>query len=88
MDKTQYYLTQIVDNTNSSMNNAKELSVLNIHSQFDVGLGCERIDQGRSYVDQNITISKCLFVTVSSCSMKVSYSIFYLVMIYKKDLRN
>ena len=59
----------------------------------NVGLGCESesIDQGRSYVDKNINISNCFFsryssysghggviyVTVSSCSMNINYSIFY-----------
>jgi len=59
----------------------------------NVGLGCESesIDQGRSYIDKNINISNCFFsrsssysgyggviyVTVSSFSMNVNYSIFY-----------
>jgi len=59
----------------------------------NVGLGCENesIDQGRSYVDKSINISNCFFsrsssysgyggviyVTVSSFSMNVNYSIFY-----------
>jgi len=59
----------------------------------NVGLGCESesIDQGRSYVDKNINISNCFFsrsssysgnggviyVSASSCSMNVNYSIFY-----------
>jgi len=60
---------------------------------YNVGLGCESesIDQGRSYVDKNINISNCffsrsssysgnggvIFVTASSCSMNVNYSMFY-----------
>jgi len=59
----------------------------------NVGLGCENesIDQGRSYIDENINISNCFFsrsssysgnggviyVSASSCSMNVNYSIFY-----------
>jgi len=59
----------------------------------NVGLGCESesIGQGRSYVDKNINISNCFFsryssysgnggviyVSASSCSMNVNYSIFY-----------
>jgi len=59
----------------------------------NVGLGCENesIDQGRSYVDKNLNISNCFFsryssysgdggviyVTASSCSMNINYSIFY-----------
>jgi len=59
----------------------------------NVGLGCESesIDQGRSYVDKNINISNCFFsryssysghggviyVSASSCSMNVIYSMFY-----------
>jgi len=59
----------------------------------NVGLGCESesIDQGRSYVDKNINISNCFFsrsssysgrggviyVSASSCSMNVNYSMFY-----------
>jgi len=60
---------------------------------WDVGLGCENenINLGRSYVDENIDISNCFFsrvlsisgnggviyVTVSSCSMNINYSMFY-----------
>jgi len=59
----------------------------------NVGLGCENesIDQGRSYVDKNIDISNCFFsrsssysgdggviyVSASSCSMNINYSMFY-----------
>jgi len=59
----------------------------------NVGFGCESesIDQGRSYIDKNINISNCFFsrsssysgnggviyVSASSCSMNVIYSIFY-----------
>jgi len=59
----------------------------------NVGLGCENesIDQGRSYVDKNINISNCFFsryssysgnggviyVSASSFSKNVNYSIFY-----------
>jgi len=59
----------------------------------NVGLGCESesIDQGRSYVDKNINISNCFFsryssysgnggviyVSASSYSMNVNYSMFY-----------
>jgi len=59
----------------------------------NVGLGCENesIGQGRSYVDKNINISNCFFsrsssysgdggviyVSASSCSMNVIYSMFY-----------
>jgi len=60
---------------------------------YRVGMGCEdeSIDQGRSYVDKNITISNCYFsrssqytgdggviyVSISHCSMNVRYSMFY-----------
>jgi len=60
---------------------------------YNVGLGCENesIGQGRSYVDKNINISNCffsryssysgdggvIFVSASSCSMNVNYSMFY-----------
>jgi len=60
---------------------------------WGVGLNCESesIDQGRSYVDKNINISLCffsryslydgnggvVFVSISSCSMKINYSMFH-----------
>ena len=61
---------------------------------WDVGLGCERerVDQGRSYVDESISISLCFFsrylafsgdggvIMVSygcSCSVNINYSMFY-----------
>ena len=57
----------------------------------NVGLGYESIDQGRSYFDKNINISNCFFsrsmvysgdggviyVTASSYSMNINYSMFY-----------
>jgi len=59
----------------------------------NVGLGCENesIDQRRSYYNKNINISNCFFsryssysgnggviyVSASSCSMNVNYSMFY-----------
>jgi len=60
---------------------------------WDDGVGCENesIDQGRSYIDENINISNCFFsryssysgnggviyVTVSSYLMNINYSMFY-----------
>ena len=60
---------------------------------WDAGVGCESesIDQGRSYVDENINIALCFFsrylsyhgyggviyLTASSCSMNINYSMFF-----------
>ena len=66
---------------------------LSNYSILGVGFGCENenMDQGRSYIDKNVDISDCFFsrsleysgdggviyVSVSSYSMSVNYSMFY-----------